>query len=69
MTRIYFPGCKVRARYPEASTWLMEQVLERGYADEKTGCCYCTACDAGLEEGGKRAVNIIELVSSKFRER
>ena len=39
MTRIYFPGCKVRARYPEASKWLMEQVIERGYADEKTGCC------------------------------
>ena len=39
MTRIFFPGCKVRARYPEASKWLMEQVLERGYADEKTGCC------------------------------
>lgn len=32
-------------------------------------CCYCTACDAGLEEGGKCPVNIIELVSGKFRER
>ena len=39
MSRIYFPGCKVRARYPEASEWLMGQVVERGYADEVTGCC------------------------------
>lgn len=39
MTRIYFPGCKVKARYPEASEWLAQQVIERGYADEVTGCC------------------------------
>ena len=32
-------------------------------------CCYCTACDAGLEAGGKKVVNLIELVSGKFRER
>ena len=39
MTRRFFPGCKVKARYPEASAWLAEKVLERGYADEITGCC------------------------------
>lgn len=39
MARIFFPGCKVKARYPEASAWLAEQVVERGYADEVTGCC------------------------------
>lgn len=39
MTRRFFPGCKVKARYPEASAWLAEQVLERGYADEIAGCC------------------------------
>lgn len=39
MTRIFFPGCKVKARYPEASAWLAEQVISRGYADEVTGCC------------------------------
>ena len=39
MTRIFFPGCKVKARYPEASKWLAEQVISRGYADEVTGCC------------------------------
>ena len=39
MTRLFFPGCKVKARYPEASAWLAEQVISRGYADEVTGCC------------------------------
>ena len=39
MSRIFFPGCKVKNRYPEASEWLAEQVRERGYADEVTGCC------------------------------
>ena len=39
MSRKFFPGCKVKARYPQASTWLAEQVLERGYADEVVGCC------------------------------
>lgn len=39
MTRIFFPGCKVRARYPEASEWLAEQVIARDYADEAAGCC------------------------------
>ncbi len=39
MARIFFPGCKAKARYPEASAWLAEQVIERGYADEVTRCC------------------------------
>ncbi len=39
MTRKFFPGCKVKARYPEASEWLADQVLARGYADEIAGCC------------------------------
>lgn len=39
MARKYFPGCKIKARYPEASEWLTEQVLARGYADEAVGCC------------------------------
>ncbi len=39
MTRRYFPGCKVKARYPEASEWLAKQVVLRGYADEVAGCC------------------------------
>ena len=39
MTRKYFPGCKVKNCYPEASRWLAEQVLARGYADEIVGCC------------------------------
>lgn len=39
MARVFFPGCKVKARYPEASAWLEEQVLERGYADAVTSCC------------------------------
>ena len=39
MARVFFPGCKVKARYPEASAWLAEQVMARGYADEVTGCC------------------------------
>lgn len=39
MTRIFFPGCKVKRRYPEASAWLAAQVIARGYADEVTGCC------------------------------
>lgn len=39
MARVFFPGCKVKNRYPEASAWLAEQVVERGYADEVTGCC------------------------------
>ena len=30
-------------------------------------CDYCFACDAGLEMGGQKAVNLIELVSGKFR--
>ena len=39
MARLFFPGCKVKKRYPEASAWLAEQVIKRGYADEVTGCC------------------------------
>ncbi|WP_172135357.1 hypothetical protein [Adlercreutzia sp. ZJ473] len=39
MSRKFFPGCKVKARYPEASEWLAEQVIGRGYADEIVGCC------------------------------
>lgn len=39
MSRKFFPGCKVKARYPEASAWLADQVIERGYADEIVGCC------------------------------
>ena len=39
MTRIFFPGCKVTARYPKASAWLAKQVIARGYADEITSCC------------------------------
>lgn len=39
MTRRYFPGCGVKERYPQASAWLAEQVIERGYADEVVGCC------------------------------
>ena len=39
MTRTFFPGCKIKARYPEASAWLAEQVAARGYADEIAGCC------------------------------
>ena len=39
MTRVFFPGCKVKNRYPEASAWLEEQVIAHGYADEVTGCC------------------------------
>ena len=39
MARIFFPGCKVKARYPGASAWLAQTVIERGYADDVTGCC------------------------------
>ena len=39
MTRIFFPGCKVKARYPLASAWLAQKVVERGLADEVGGCC------------------------------
>ena len=39
MARVFFPGCKVKARYPEASAWLADQVVERGWADEVAGCC------------------------------
>lgn len=39
MTRKFFPGCKVKNRYPEASRWLAEQVISRDYADEIVGCC------------------------------
>lgn len=39
MARVFFPGCKIKNRYPEASEWLATQVIERGYADEITGCC------------------------------
>ena len=39
MTRLFFPGCKVKARYPEASAWLADQIVARGYADKVTGCC------------------------------
>lgn len=39
MARVFFPGCKVKAKYPEASAWLADQVMARGYADEATGCC------------------------------
>lgn len=39
MVRKLFPGCKVKATYPEASEWLAQKILERGYADEIVGCC------------------------------
>lgn len=39
MARKYFPGCKIKRRYPEASKWLEEQITARGYADEVEGCC------------------------------
>ncbi len=80
MTRAFFPGCKVKKRYPEASTWLAEQVIGRGYADEVTGCCrtehqkltpddtavcICNNCMAMIDED---ADNMIELVSGKFRQ-
>ncbi|MGI6216397.1 MAG: hypothetical protein ACOYIK_02175 [Coriobacteriales bacterium] len=39
MTRKFFPGCKVKAAYPEASKWLEEKVMEYGWADEVVGCC------------------------------
>ena len=39
MARVFFPGCKVKNRYPEASAWLAGKVLEHGFADEITGCC------------------------------
>lgn len=29
----------MKAKYPEASAWLAEKVLEFGFADEVTGCC------------------------------
>ena len=80
MTRIFFPGCKVKKRYPEASAWLAEQVIGRGYADKVTGCCrtehqkltpddtavcICNNCMAMIDED---ADNMIELVSGKFRQ-
>ena len=39
MARKFFPGCKVKNRYPEASEWLADQIIDRGYADEIVGCC------------------------------
>lgn len=39
MTRVFFPGCKVKAKYPEASERLEKAVMDRGYVDEVTGCC------------------------------
>lgn len=35
----FYPGCKIQAKYPKASDWLAEKVLEFGFADEVTGCC------------------------------
>ncbi|MDO4290591.1 MAG: hypothetical protein Q4C41_05115 [Eggerthellaceae bacterium] len=68
MTRKFFPGCKVKARYPEASEWIARQVMERGYADEIVGCCrtdhqaltpndtavcICNNCMAMIDEDAK----------------
>lgn len=39
MSRVYFPGCKIKAKYPAASEWMTQQIMDRGYADEVTGCC------------------------------
>lgn len=39
MTNTFFPGCKIKARYPEASEKLREAVIEHGFADEVAGCC------------------------------
>lgn len=39
MARIFFPGCKIKARYPEASKKLAEAVVAYGFADKITGCC------------------------------
>ncbi len=39
MTRVFFPGCKVKRAYPEASEKLKASVIEQGWADEVTGCC------------------------------
>lgn len=39
MARVFFPGCKVKARYPQASARLLEYLQERGIVDEVVGCC------------------------------
>ena len=39
MTRVFLPGCKVKAKYPVASERLAKAVIDRGYADEVLGCC------------------------------
>ena len=69
MTRVFFPGCKVKAKYPEAHEKMLQAVRERGYADEVTGCCrveyanlqpddqavcICVNCMAMLEESGEQ---------------
>ncbi len=67
MARIFFPGCKVKARYPEASRKLSEAVERFGFADKITGCCrvnhqslnaddtavtICCNCMAMIDEDG-----------------
>lgn len=39
MARVFFPGCKVKARYPKASAKLAQAILDYDLADEVTGCC------------------------------
>ena len=83
MTRKFFPGCKVKNRYPEASQWLADRgifvaidpddihgrlVEHCASIEPDEVVCYCTACDAGLEDGGKDAKNLLELISGKFRD-
>jgi hypothetical protein len=51
---------------PDEIQRILEEHCAR-IAEEKVAC-YCVACDIGLEAGGKNAVNLIELVSGKFRE-
>lgn len=68
MSRVYFPGCKVKARYPQASAALAKIIEERGYADETAGCCrvdhqklkaedtalcLCVNCMAMIDEDAK----------------
>lgn len=55
------------AHEPDEIQRLLEEHCAAIEPDEVV--CYCTACDMGLEAGGKHPVNIIELVSGCFRER
>lgn len=74
MTRFFFPGCKIKAKYPQVSEWLEQKVLERGYADTVAGCCrtdhqsleagdaavcMCNNCMAMIEEDAEGALESI----------